>query len=221
MKKRIGVVLSGCGFLDGSEIHEATLTLLHLDRAGAQAICMAPRRPLADVVDHETKRTVAGESRDVLREAARIARGAIKDLPSIEPGALDALILPGGYGAAKNLCTFARDGANAKVEPELARLMRAMHEARKPIGVICIAPAVLAAVFRGTPVRPMVTVGDDTVTGRALAEMGAEVVVTPVTGIAIDERNRFVSTPAYMFDARISDVSIGIEKLVAAVLSYA
>ncbi|MBI5850901.1 MAG: isoprenoid biosynthesis glyoxalase ElbB [Planctomycetes bacterium] len=221
MKKRVGVVLSGCGFLDGSEIHEATLTLLHLDRAGASSICMAPRRPLADVVDHETKRSVAGESRDVLREAARIARGAIKDLASVEPGTLDALILPGGYGAAKNLCTFARDGADAKVEPEIARLIRAMHEARKPIGVICIAPAVLAAVFRGTPVRPTVTVGDDTVTGRALAAMGAEVVVTPVTGIAIDERNRFVSTPAYMYDARIADVSIGIEKLVAAVLSLA
>ncbi len=219
--KRVGVVLSGCGFLDGSELHEAVLTLLHLDRAGAKAVCLAPRGPLAGVVDHATQQPVPGERRDMLTEAARIARGKILDLAAIEPDQLDALILPGGYGAAKNLCTFAVDGADATVNADLARLMRAMHEARKPIGVICIAPAVCATVFRGSDVHPTLTVGDDAGTAEALTMMGAETVECPVTGVVVDEHHRIVSTPAYMYDARIADVSIGIEKLVAAVLSFA
>lgn len=221
MKKRVGVVLSGCGFLDGSEIHEATLTLLFLDRAGAEAICLAPRKNQAEVVDHETKTAVPGKTRDVLREAARIARGRITDLATITPSGLDALILPGGYGAAKNLCTFASEGAAASVEPELAKLLRGMHEARKPIGAICIAPALVAATFRESDVHPTLTVGDDAEAGAALAAMGAEPVTAPVTGIVVDEHNRIVSTPAYMYDARIADVAVGIERLVGAVLSLA
>ncbi len=221
MSKRVGVLLSGCGFLDGSEIHESVLTLLHLDRAGATAVCMAPDVAQADVVDHAQRKPATGETRNVLREAARIARGKIRDVKGVEPDQLDALILPGGYGAAKNLCSFARQGADATVHPEVARLMRAMHEAGKPIGVICIAPALCAAVFRGSDVHPRLTIGDDQGTAAALQAMGAEHVDTRVTGIAVDEANRIVSTPAYMYDARVADVSIGIEKLCAAVLSMA
>lgn len=219
MSKRVGVMLSGCGFLDGSEIHEAVLTLLHLDRAGAVAVCMAPRVAQADVVDHARGEPSAGESRDALTEAARIARGKIREVAEVDAGELDAVILPGGYGAAKNLSTFASAGADAAVDPDVQRLLRAMQAARKPIGVICIAPAVCAASFRGTEVHPTLTIGNDVGTAGALEAMGATHVETPVTGIAVDETNRIVSTPAYMYDARIADVSTGIEKLVESVLS--
>lgn len=222
MRKKVGVVLSGCGFLDGAEIHESVLTLLHLDRAGAEAVCMAPSKPQAHVVDHVTREEVAGgPGRNVLEEAARIARGRIRDIAEVEPGELDALVMPGGFGAAKNLSDFASQGADATVDPEVARLLRAMHEARKPIGVICIAPAVCAAAFKDSDVHPTLTIGEDAGTAAAIEAMGAEHRETPVTGICVDEVHRIVSTPAYMYDARIADVSQGIEKLVHALLSFA
>jgi enhancing lycopene biosynthesis protein 2 len=221
MSKKVGVLLSGCGYLDGSEIHESVLTLLHLDAAGATAICIAPKKAQLHVVDHATGEVVEGASRDVFGEAARIARGKLRDIAEVEPGELDALILPGGFGAAKNLSDFAQKGADAQVEPEVGRLLRAMHEAKKPIGVICIAPAVLAAAFKDGEVHPTLTIGRDEGTSAALVAMGAHHHEAPVTGICVDEQNRIVSTPAYMYAAKIAEVSAGIEKLVHAVLSFA
>ncbi len=221
MSKRVGVLLSGCGFLDGSEIHESVLTMLHLDRAGAEIVCMAPSIPQTEVVDHATKKPVKGGKRNVLTEAARIARGKIRDLAEVDAEDLDALILPGGFGAAKNLCDFAKKGADAKPNAEVARLMRAMHEAGKPIGVCCIAPAACAAVFKGGDVHPTLTIGNDPDTAKALEAMGAHHLEAPVTGIAVDEENKIVSTPAFMYDARFADVSTGIEKLVNKVLAMA
>ncbi len=219
--KTVGVVLSGCGYLDGSEIHEAVLTLLHLDRAGATAVCFAPRAAQMHVVDHATGDVVAGARRDVFAEAARIARGRLRDLVEARAADLDALILPGGYGAAKNLSDFAVRGAQATTHPGVANLLRAMHAARKPIGVICISPAVLAAAMKGTSVRARLTIGDDAGTASALAAMGAVHEVCEVTGFVVDTDNKIVSTPAYMFDAPIRDVSAGIERLVGAVLGMA
>ena len=221
MVKKVGVILSGCGYLDGAEIHESVLTLLHLDRAGVEVVAMAPRQPQAGVVDHVTGDAVAGEARDVLSEAARIVRGKIVDIASVDADQLDALVMPGGFGAAKNLSDFASRGAEADAHPDVVRLLRAMHEAGKPIGLCCIAPAVGAIAFRGTDAHPTLTIGDDEGTAGALEAMGSHHAAAPVTGIAVDEANRIVSTPAYMYDARIADVSTGIEKLVRAVLAMA
>lgn len=218
--KNVGVVLSGCGYLDGSEIHESVLTLLFLDRAGARARCFAPRGPQAQVVDHRTGSKTGGQ-RDMLEEAGRIARGAVEDLAQARTSELDAVILPGGYGAATNLSDFAARGAAAEVRPDVRDLLRAMHAARKPIGVICIAPAVLGAALRGTEVHPRLTIGDDADTAAALEAMGSRHERCPVDGIVIDADNRIVSTPAYMFAAGIAAVASGIERLVGAVLELA
>ena len=217
MNRKVGVILSGCGFLDGSEIHEAVLTLLCLDELGATAVCMAPRGPQQHVVDHE-RSAPYGESRDILREAARIARGRIQDIARVSAQQLDAVVLPGGYGAAKNLSDFASKGAEAKPHAEVARLLREMHAAKKPIGAICIAPAVVAATL-GRQVQPTLTIGDDAGTAKALTAMGVVHRTCPVTECVIDAKNRIVSSPAYMFDARVRDVAAGIRKLVAAVMA--
>ena len=212
---KVGVVLSGCGFLDGSEIHEAVLTLLALDRAGATALCLAPNIEQKGVVNHRNGHP-AESVRNVLEESARIARGRIQDLAKMKSADLDALILPGGYGAAKNLCDFAAAGPKAKVDPGVARLLREMHAAKKPIGAWCIAPAVLAATLKEAHVQ--LTIGDDPSTATALEALGARHVVCPVTEMRVDEKNRIVSTPAYMYDARIADVASGIEKAVGELL---
>src|SRR5262249_29123037 len=131
MRPKVGVLLSGCGFLDGSEIHEAVLTMLFLDRADAEVVCMAPTGAQAAVVAHRTRGPARGQQRDVLAEAARIARGRIVDVARVQERELDALIAPGGFGAARNLCDFATAGAKAKAHPEVARLLRALHAAKK------------------------------------------------------------------------------------------
>ncbi len=150
MSARVGVVLSGCGFLDGTEIHEAVSILIALDRRGAQIVCLAPQVPQRDVVNHASKKPEAG-TRDVLIESARIARGKIADLATVAVDDLDALIFPGGFGAAKNLSSFAIDGPNCTLNPDVEKLVRAMHAAKKPIGLACIAPVIAAKVLgRGT-----------------------------------------------------------------------
>ena len=210
---KVAVVLSGCGVYDGSEVQEAVLTLLALDRLGATAVCVAPNMDQEGVVNHRTGK--AEESRrNVLDEAARIARGKVQDIAKVKASDLDAIILPGGYGAAKNLSNFATAGAHAKVEPGVAKLLRDMHKARKPIAALCIAPTVLAAALRDERTHPKLTIGSDEATATALEEMGAKHVVCPVDEFRVDEEQRLVSSPAYMYDARISEVALGIEKTV-------
>lgn len=216
--KRVGVVLAGCGYLDGAEIQEAVLTLLAIDRAGAQAICFAPDIDQKDVVDHLGGQEVPAERRNVRREAARIARGAVKDLAEARAEDLDALVFPGGYGAAKNLCDFATAADKAVALPEVARIVREMHAAAKPMGFICIAPAIAAAVFRGTPVRLRMTVGTDAETSTALERMGARPGLRTVQDIEVDPEHKVVTTPAYMLAEHISDAAAGIDKLVDKVL---
>jgi enhancing lycopene biosynthesis protein 2 len=217
---KIGVVLSGCGFLDGSEIHEATLSLYFLDRAGAEVVCFAPNVAQHDVVDHAAGKPTS-EQRNSLVEAARIARGKIADVALAKAAELDALVLPGGYGAAKNLCDFAFNGGRAKVHEGVARLLREMHAAKKPIGAICIAPAVVAATFRGTGTAPKLTIGNHAATAQQIEAMGARHSNCPVDSFCVDEENRIVTAPAYMYDARISQVGAGIEKLISEVLRLA
>jgi len=216
---KIGVVLSGCGVYDGAEIHEAVVTLLALDRAGADAVCMAPDIDQLHVVDHLSGTVRAGERRSVLAESARIARGAVRDLRDVDSSQLHALILPGGFGAAKNLCDFALRGAECAVHPDVARLLRDVHAARKPIGAMCIAPALVARVLGAE--RPRVTIGTDPQTAAAVAATGSVHQDCPARGIVVDEANLLVTTPAYMLAASISEAAEGIEKLVAKVLELA
>ena len=212
---RVAVVLSGSGYLDGAEIQEAVLTLLAFDRAGAVVQCAAPDKLQHHVVDHVTG-APTGESRNVLREAARIARGRIVPLSAIRAADFDAVFLPGGFGAAKNLSTVAFKGPDATVDPDLSRVLRAFRAAGKPIGAVCIAPAVLVAALR----EGEVTIGEDPGTAAAIEAMGGAHVARPVTEHHVDEVRRIVTAPAYMYGgARIADVAAGIEKAVAATLA--
>ncbi len=218
-QKRVGVVLSGCGFLDGAEIHEATCTLLSLDRRGAKLVAMAPDVEQLHVVDHVKGAPAEGEKRRVLVEAARLVRGRITDLAKVSANDLDALVFPGGFGAAKNLCSFAVEGRNMRVQPEVERLARELRAAGKPQGYICIAPVIAARLFGGE--RPRLTIGDDRDTALAMESWGAEHVACKVEDAVVDERLRLVSTPAYMLGPWIAAVATGIDKLVSAVLELA
>jgi enhancing lycopene biosynthesis protein 2 len=218
-KKRIGVLLAGCGVMDGSEIHEATLTLYFLDKQGVEIVCMAPDKNQLDVVDHLMGKPAA-EKRNVLTEAARIARGQISDVKSVKAEEIDAIIIPGGFGAAKNLCTFAKEGPNCTVDEDAARLLREMLRQKKPIGALCIAPAVLARLF-GTECAPEITIGTDQGTASALEQMGAKHRSAKVDEIVVDSRNKIVTTPCYMLAQSIKEVGDGAEKLVAKILEMA
>lgn len=218
MSKKIGVVLSGCGVRDGSEIHEAVLTLLAIDQAGAEAVCLAPDVELAEV-NHCTMQPT-GAKRSVLVESARIARGNIKDIKTVTAAELDALIFPGGFGAALNLCDFGQKGAAASVNPEVARLVREVHAAQKPIGAICIAPALIAAIL-GKQAGPTVTIGNDPGTAGEIEKTGATHKDCGVTEFVVDSANKIVTTPAYMLGTRISEVAQGITKCVNEVIKLA
>ena len=218
-QKRVGVVLAGCGFLDGAEIQEAVCTLLSLDKRGAKLVAMAPDVPQMHVVDHVKGAPADGERRGVLAESARIVRGQITDLAKVTAKDLDALVFPGGFGAAKNLCTFAVDGRNMRVNPEVERLARDVHSAGKPLGFVCIAPVIAARLFGGDRVK--VTSGNDRDTAAAIESWGATHVDCKVEDVVVDERLEVVSTPAYMLGPWIAPVATGIDKLVSAVLEMA
>src|SRR3989338_4386915 len=213
---KIGVVLAGCGVMDGSEIHEAVLTLLALSKKGAEAVCMAPDAGQHHVINHLTNQETK-EKRNVLVESARIARGKIKDIKTVKAAEIDALIFPGGFGAAKNLCTFAFDGPECSVNPEVASLAREVHQAGKPLGAICISPALMAKIFQGKSIH--VTIGNDAGTAEAIQKLGNRHVDCSVREICVDEKNKIVTTPAYMLAQTIAESAEGIEKLVAEVLN--
>jgi enhancing lycopene biosynthesis protein 2 len=219
MKKRIGVVLSGCGVFDGAEIHEAVLTLLAIAEAGAEAVCLAPDIPQMHVINHATGEVVEGESRNVLVEAARIARGEIQTLGEADIGSLDAAIFPGGFGAAKNLCTFAVDGPNADIDASVESFVLAMHRAGKPLGFACIAPSIAAKALGSG--GPELTIGNDPGVAAGIEQLGAKHHEHPVTGIHVDAAHKIVSTPAYMYDASITEVAVGIRRMVGKVIEMA
>jgi len=214
--KKIGVILSGCGVYDGSEIHEAVLTLLALAQSGAEAVCFAPDEDQSDVINHLNGDVVVNESRHVLTEAARICRGQIKPLRDASATELDGLIVPGGFGAAKNLSTFAQEGGDCTVNPDLYRLVRDCHAQKKPLGFMCIAPVMLPKIL---PVPVRITIGTDLDTAELLEDMGAEHVPCPVDDIVVDEEQKVVTTPAYMLAKSIDEAALGINKLVRHVLS--
>ena len=210
--KNIGVILAGCGYLDGAEIREAVLTLLAVDQHGAKAKIFAPNIDQHHVVNHlngeETK-----ETRNVLLESARIARGEIQDLQDLNMSELDAIILPGGFGVAKNLSTLAFDGPNGKINEQLNQVLHQALELKKPIGAICISPAVICLGIGKS--NPEVTIGNDEGTAEAIKALGGTHVSLNPNESHIDTKNKIVSTPAYMYDnAPISQIFQGINDCV-------
>ena len=225
MKKspRVAVLLAGCGHLDGAEVREAVLTLLALDQKGASAQCVAPNAPQHDVVNHVTGKAVPGEARNILEESSRIARvGQCMDLAKARVEDFDALVMPGGYGVAKSHCSFAMEGAKGQVRPDVAAFVRGFFDAKKPVGAICIAPALVALALRGGASAEL-TLGNDAGCAGAVKQLGHTHHLTPdAKEIVIDEAHKLVTTPAYMFDdARLSDVFAGIDRCVTEVLKRA
>lgn len=217
MSKRVAVILAGCGVYDGSEIHESVLTLLRLNQKGAVVQCFAPNVEQMHVVNHLTGEEMP-EKRNVLVESARIARGDVKDVREAEVDAFDALIIPGGFGAAKNLCDFAIRGADCTVQPDVLQLAQAFAQAGKPVGLMCISPAMAARIY-GEGVT--CTIGKDADTAGALEQMGAVHKPCEVTKIVEDTQHKLVTTPAYMLATGIAEAASGIEKLVDRVLELA
>ncbi|NTW10724.1 MAG: isoprenoid biosynthesis glyoxalase ElbB [Chlorobiaceae bacterium] len=214
--KKIGVILSGCGYMDGAEIQEAVLTLLALEMAGAEAVCFAPDIPQYHVVNHLTGLPAAGESRNVLLESARIARGKISDLKNLDATSLDALILPGGFGAAKNLCDYALKGVGFDVDQEVAKAVRAIFNQGKPLGFMCIAPVIAAKLLGREQIE--LTIGNDRTTADDIEAMGARHLSCPVWNTVVCKDKKVVSTPAYMLGPGIADIWKGIGKLVGEVI---
>jgi len=212
-KKNVAVVLSGCGVFDGAEIHESILSLLALDRHGAAYQCFAPDIDQFHVINHISGDEM-DESRNVLIESARIARGKIKALSGFDATTYDALLLPGGFGAAKNLSNLAFEGPECIVNADLQRAVTAMVEAGKPIGALCISPAVIARILAGA----RVTIGEDAGTAGVIEAMGGIHQKTTHAEIVIDERLKLVTSPCYMLDASISQIADGAENTVRALL---
>jgi len=217
--KRIAVILSGCGVFDGAEIHESVLVLLALDHANARVTCAAPDVPQHHVINHLTKQPMPSEARNVLVESARIARGNILPLSQLKVSEIDGIILPGGFGAAKNLCNFALAGEKFDVNPDVAKFVQEAHKAGKPVGFVCIAPAIAAKLFGQEQVE--FTIGTDAGTAKALEASGGKHVNCNVFNVVADRRLKIVTTPAYMLASRIIEAEAGINKLVQTVLEMA
>jgi enhancing lycopene biosynthesis protein 2 len=216
--KKVAVILSGCGVFDGAEIYESVLVTLALDRLNAQIVFAAPDINQHHVTNHLTKQTVL-DTRNVLVESARIARGAVIPLSQLKAGMVDAIIVPGGFGAATNLCTFALGGDGYEVNADLAKVLTEAHRAGKPLGFVCIAPVIAAKLFGSERVE--LTIGNDPGTAGALQKTGAKHCACTVHNIVVDRRLKIVSTPAYMLGQRITEVEAGINKLVQCVLEMA
>ena len=212
--KKFAVVLSGCGVYDGAEIHEAVLTMLAIEKAGARYQCFAP-----DIVQHHVLNHVTGiempEKRNVLVESARIARGSIKPLSAFMVSDYDALIFPGGFGAAKNLCDWAINGDSCTVNPDVKNAVKGMYQAGKPIGAMCIAPVILAKLFKGSDF----TTGDDPASERFIEKMGNTYTKTAHGMVVTDRAKKLFTTPCYMLDATLSQVAEGTENIVKEMLS--
>lgn len=211
--KKFAVILAGCGVYDGAEIHEAVLTLLAIDKLGASYQCFAPDVNQAHVINHLTGE-VSPESRNVLVESARIARGEIRPLREYSPGRFDALIIPGGFGAAKNLCDWAFKGDECTVNPEVEKAVRAAVEAGQPVGAMCIAPVILARLFQGSDF----TTGQDPASGSFIEKMGNRYTRTSHGEVVADRKRKLFTTPCYMLDARISEIATGTENIVREML---
>ncbi|MEI8394559.1 MAG: isoprenoid biosynthesis glyoxalase ElbB [Rhodospirillaceae bacterium] len=213
-KIKIAVVLSGCGVYDGAEIHEAVLTLLAISRHGAEAVCFAPNINQHHVINHLTGTEATGEVRNVLLESARIARGHITDLAQFDVTKVDAVVFPGGFGAAKNLSSFAFAGPDCTVNESVVAAIKAMAAAGKPIAALCIAPALLAKVLGNVEL----TIGQDAGTAAALEKLGAHHTVTRGAEIVVDRKQKIVTSPCYMLESTIAEIADGADNAIKALL---
>ena len=211
--KKFAVILSGCGIYDGAEIHEATLTLLAIKKLGAGYQCFAPDISQHHVINHLTGDEM-NEKRNVLVESARIARGEIKPLSDFNPKEFDALIFPGGFGVAKNLCTFAFDGFNASVNKEVEKAVKEMLKLKKPIGAMCIAPVLIAKIIGDVNV----TIGKDEATAETIEKMGATHITANYDDVVIDDKHNVFTTPYYMEATDIVQVYEGAYNIIEAML---
>ena len=216
--KKIGVLISGCGVNDGAEIHESVITMLALDRAGVETVMMAPNIDQMHVVNHYTGQEM-DEFRNVLVESSRIARGNIKDMAEVTGNDIDALIIPGGFGVVKNLCDYAMAGSECSINPDVFRLVSEVHLLQKPIGAICIAPAMMAKILGEQDESAEMTIGSDESTANDIKTMGSTHVTCPVTEMVVDKEKKIITTPAYMEAQSIKEAAEGIEKLVVEILS--
>ncbi|MFO7939179.1 MAG: isoprenoid biosynthesis glyoxalase ElbB [Bacteroidales bacterium] len=212
--KRFAIVLAGSGVYDGSEIHEATLSMYAIATKGATYELFAPNIEQHHVINHLTGEEMP-EKRNVLVESARIARGEIKDLKEFQAKNFDALLFPGGFGAAKNLSDFAIKGIDCQIEHEVERSIRSMHEQQKPIGALCISPVLVARLLPDVEL----TIGQDKGTLEAIEKMGATHKETTHGQVVIDKKNKVVTTPCYMLDANIKQIGDGANHAVEAILS--
>nr|CAD7586347.1 unnamed protein product [Timema genevievae] len=221
---KVAIVLSGSGVFDGTEVHEASAILVHLTRAGAEPVCYAPDIPQMHVVDHSKGSPVEGESRNVLAESARIARGVIKPLAELKASSVDAVIFPGGFGAAKNLSDWAVKGKDCTVLPDVERVLKDFHASKKPIGLCCISPVLAAKVLPGTTL----TLGQiDNKSGKwpyaetieGASSLGAIVVPKNVNEVSVCKKNLVVTTPAFMYDGKFFEIFDGIGLMVKEVLN--
>jgi enhancing lycopene biosynthesis protein 2 len=217
MAKKVAVVLSGCGFLDGSEITESICVLIALSEAGVETSCFAPDIELNETNHIGAKTT--GATRNVLQESARIARGKIQNLTELSEKDFDAVVFPGGFGAALNLSSWAKEGAKSKVNPEVARVIKDFHTAVKPIGAACIAPTLLAKVLGKQGIN--ITIGDDTATVAEIEKTGAHHVRCAVTDYVSDRDHKLVTTPAYMYEAKPHEVFSGIRGMIRELVEMA
>jgi len=213
--KNIAVILSGCGVYDGSEIHEAVLTLLAIEQAGAKYRCFAPNINQHHVINHVTGEVMAGEQRNVLVESARIARGDVEDLSEFYIDEFDALIVPGGFGAAKNLSDFAINGENLSVNAQVLATCKAFAKAGKPAGYMCIAPTMIPLIYGDDA---QATIGKDIAIAESLTNIGLAHKDCEVDDIVTDEARKLVSTPAYMLATSMTEAASGINKLVTKVM---
>lgn len=213
---KIAVILSGAGVYDGSEIQEAVLTLLAIDQCGASYRCFAPNINQHHVVNHLTGAISEKESRNVLVESARIARGDAEDINDLYIEEWDAVIVPGGFGAAKNLSDFAINGENCHINADVLKVCRGFAKQNKPAGYMCIAPALIPLIY---PKGVKATIGHDAGTAEVLSDMGLDHRSCSVDNVIIDEQHKVVSTPAYMLATSISEVATGVNRLVKAVIA--
>lgn len=216
--KKIAVILSGCGYLDGAEITESVSVLIALHQQGAQVRCFAPDMEIT-VMNH-LKGEPTTEKRQVLTEAARICRGHIENITHLSTKDFDGLALPGGFGAAKNLSNWAQRGSQCEVHPEVARVLREFHEQSKPIAAACIAPTLLAKVLGSEHVT--LTIGNDKATATEIEKTGARHVDCPVDDYVSDRETKVVTTPAYMYDnATPAEVFKGISSMIQELVEWA
>lgn len=211
--KKFAIVIAGSGVFDGAEIHEAVMTMLAVKKAGADYQMFAPDAMQHHVINHLTGEEMP-EKRNVLVESARIARGNIKPLAEYDAKQYDALIFPGGFGVAKNLCTFAFDGPDCKVNPDVEKAVLTTHTLKKPIGALCIAPALISRLLGDVEV----TIGEDAETAESIAKMGSKHIKTTHGEVVFDKKNNVFTTPCYMLDASIADIELGARNIVNAML---